>query len=240
MQANNNITDQAYWDAYWAHYRYDKIPNKVVFEKFMPQLSRGENFIEIGGFPGVFAAWFYKHGVRDVTVLDFHMNSDIVREFEKINGLPENSIRCIHTDFFAFSSQKKYDVVFSSGFIEHFQDTRDVIQRHVNLLSENGQLLILIPNFLGLNGKIQRRFDRANLEAHNLKSMEIPYLKETMRSFDLHDVTVEYTGKPMVWMEPKPENRNKIKWVKALSYAIKLIPVKGRTLSPFIVIYARK
>ena len=240
MEANNNITDQAYWDAYWANYRFDKIPGKVVFGKFMPQLSRGKSFIEIGGFPGVFAAWFYRHGIPDVTVLDFHMNLDIVRNFEKINGLPENSIRCIHTDFFAFSSQKKYDVVFSSGFIEHFEDTKDVIKRHVDLLSENGQLLILIPNFLGLNGMIQRRLDKENLEAHNLKSMEIPYLKETMRSFNLRDVRVEYIGKPMVWLEPKPGNKSKQKWVKIVSYAIKLIPVKSRTFSPFIVIYARK
>jgi trans-aconitate methyltransferase len=105
------------------------------------------------------------------------MNREIVRNFEKINGLPENAIQCIHTDFFSFTPERRYDIVFSSGFIEHFEDTGDVIKRHVDLLSDDGQLLILIPNFLGLNGMIQRRLDRENLEAHNLKSMEIPYLK---------------------------------------------------------------
>lgn len=240
MQTNNNITDQAHWDAYWANYRYDKIPDKVVFHPFMKQLSRGKSLIDIGGFPGVFAAWFYKHGITDVTVLDFHLNRDIVRKFEKINGLPENSIQCIHTDFFSFTPERRYDIVFSSGFIEHFEDTADVIKRHVELLSEEGQLLILIPNFLGLNGMIQRRLDRENLEAHNLKSMEIPALEEIMRSYPLRDVSVEYIGKPMVWLEPKPENKNRRKWVKALSYAIKLCPLPGRMLSPFIAIYARK
>lgn len=240
MQTNNNITDQSYWDAYWAHYRYDKIPDKVVFHPFMKQLGRGKSLIDIGGFPGVFAAWFYKHGITDVTVLDFHMNRDIIRNFEKINGLPENSIQCIHTDFFSFTPERRYDVVFSSGFIEHFEDTTDVIKRHVDLLSDGGQLLILIPNFLGLNGMIQGSLDRENLEAHNLKSMEIPYLKEIMQTFNLRDVSVDYLGKPMVWLEPKPENKSKRKWVKMLSYAVKLFPVKGKLLSPFIVIYARK
>jgi SAM-dependent methyltransferase len=179
MKENNSITDKEYWDNYWKNYQYDKIPKKVVFERFMPKLTRGINFIEIGGFPGVNAAYFYRRGIRDVTILDFHINKEIVRNFEKINDLPEGTIQCIDNDFFAFSSEKKYDVVFSSGFIEHFEDTRDAIARHIDLLSEKGQLLIIIPNFLGLNGKLQRRFDRENLDSHNLQSMKISYLKES-------------------------------------------------------------
>lgn len=240
MKKNNNITDKEYWDNYWKNYQYDKIPKKVVFERFMPKLTRGINFIEIGGFPGVNAAYFYRRGIRDVTILDFHINKEIVRNFEKINDLPEGTIQCIDNDFFAFSSEKKYDVVFSSGFIEHFEDTRDAITRHIDLLSEKGQLLIIIPNFLGLNGKLQRRFDRENLDSHNLQSMKISYLKEIMQSFNLYDVSVGYLGKPMVWLEPKPENQKRRKWVKMLSYALKLFPVKGKLLSSYIAIYARK
>lgn len=240
MKENNSITDKEYWDKYWKNYQYDKIPKKVVFERFMPKLTRGINFIEIGGFPGVNAAYFYRRGIRDVTILDFHINKEIVRNFEKINDLPEGTIQCIDNDFFAFSSEKKYDVVFSSGFIEHFEDTRDAIARHIDLLSEKGQLLIIIPNFLGLNGKLQRRFDRENLDSHNLQSMKISYLKEIMQSFNLYDVSVGYLGKPMVWLEPKPENQKRRKWVKMLSYALKLFPVKGKLLSSYIAIYARK
>ncbi len=236
----NNITDQSHWKAYWKNYQFDKVPRKVVFKKFMPRLSSGKSFIEIGGFPGIFAAYFYKHGIKDITVLDFYMNTDIVRKFEHINDLPENTIQCIDTDFFNFSSERKYDVVFSSGFIEHFQNTKDVIARHVNLLSENGQLLILIPNFLGLNGKIQKWLDKENLNSHNLNSMEISYLKNIIKSFDLHDVSIDYVGKPILWLEPKPENRRFKKIVKMLSYASKFFPIKGKFLSPFIAIYARK
>jgi len=240
MQAENNITDKQFWDNYWSEFRYDKIPRKVVFAPYMSRLSSGKSFIEIGGFPGVYAAYFYKQGFRDVTLLDFHMNLDIVRNFENINHIPDKSIQCIHTDFFTFSSEKKYDVVFSSGFIEHFEDTEDVIRRHVELLSEQGQLLIIIPNFLGLNGMIQKRFDRENLEAHNLRSMDINYLKQLMLSFNLKDLSVDYIGKPMVWLEPKSLNRRNGGWIKMLSYAIKLIPVKNRFFSPFIAIYARR
>lgn len=240
MQDSNNITDQAFWDAYWRRYEYEQIPRKTLFERFMPLLTQGKSFIEIGGFPGVYAAYFFRHGIPDVTLLDFHLNREIVRNFEKRNALPENCIQCIHADFFNFSSEKKYDIVFSSGFIEHFQDTSDVIARHVELLSEKGQLLILLPNFLGVNGAIQRRFDRDNLDAHNLKSMEPAYLKKIMSGFPLRNISVTYIGKPMVWLEPKPENRKYKKWIKTFSYLCKLVPIKGRFLSPYIAIYARK
>ena len=240
MQVHNNITDKAHWDRYWSEFRYDKIPGKVVFSRFMKPLSAGKSFIEIGGFPGLYAAYFYNNGIPDVTLLDFHMNRDVVRNFERINRLPPNSIQCIHSDFFDFSSEKKYDVVFSSGFIEHFEDTADVIRRHVELMSEQGQLLIVIPNFLGLNGKIQQRFDRENLDAHNLRSMDIACLKQIMQTFDLQDLSVDYLGKPMVWLEPKPENKKWRRWIRLLSYILKLIPVKSKFLSPYIAIYARK
>lgn len=236
----NNITDEHYWEGYWANYQYGNIPRKVVFEKFMPRLKQGKSFIEIGGFPGTLAAFFYNRGIKDVTVLDFHMNEEIVRKFETANNLPKNTIQCIQTDFFKFSSDKKYDIVLSLGFIEHFQDTKDVIERHVHLLSSTGQLLILIPNFLGLNGKMQKLFDKENLEAHNLQSMEIPYLKNIMQHFGLKDIEIDYLGKPMLWLEPKPENKNSRKFVKTLSYASKFFPVKGKFLSPYIAIYARK
>ena len=240
MQANNKITDEAHWGEYWKNYRFDEIPRDVVFEKYMIKLTRGSSFIEIGGFPGIFAAYFHKRGIRDVSILDFHMNEDIVRKLEKQNGLLNHTIQCIQADFFNFETDKKYDIVFSSGFAEHFQDTADVIRRHVNLMSKNGQLLILIPNFRGLNGKIQARYDKENLNAHNLKSMEINYLKEIMKPYGFYDLSVEYIGKPMVWLEPKPENSKYRPRIKGLSYFLKLFPIKGRLLSPFIAIYARK
>lgn len=238
---NNNITTQSDWQAYWENYRFDKIPSKVVFEKYMPLFEGSKNFIEIGGFPGISAAYFYTHGIADVTIMDFCMNRDIVHRLERNNQIPENTIQCIDADFFSFSPDKKYDVVFSSGFIEHFQDTQDVIRRHIDLMSDNGQLLIILPNFLGLNGFIQRNFDQNNLNIHNLHSMEIPYLRELMEKFDdLEEFHIEYIGKPMLWLEPKPENTSRQRWVKFMSYAIKLFPIKGKFLSPFIAIYAKK
>ncbi|MGI6574130.1 MAG: class I SAM-dependent methyltransferase [Fermentimonas sp.] len=194
----SSFTDKAHWEEYWQNYMHGNLPEKVVFSPFVPRLKEGKSFIEIGGFPGSHAAYFYRQGVRDVSILDFYIDREIVRKLEEANGLPADTIQCIESDFFAFTTEKRYDIVFSSGFIEHFEDTEAVIQRHVELLSEHGQLLILLPNFLGLNGKVQQWFDKANLNAHNLRSMEIPRLKEIMQLTGLREISVDYIGKPMV------------------------------------------
>lgn len=237
---SNNITDQAHWDSYWSNFQFEKVPNKVVFHKFTDRLCQGKSFIEIGGFPGIFAAYLFNKGIQDVTVLDFYMNTDIVRKFEQKNQIPQDTIKCIHGDFFEFTPTRTYDVVFSCGFAEHFQNTEDVIKRHINLMSDDGQLLILIPNFLGLNGAIQRKFDKENLDVHNLNSMSLEFLKKIMQTSGLKDINVDYLGKPMLWLEPKPENMKYLKLIKFFSYFIKLFPIKGGFLSPYIAIYARK
>jgi SAM-dependent methyltransferase len=237
---NNHLTDLDHWNEYWSNYQYDKVPKKVVFSKFTERLSKGKSLIEIGGFPGINAGYFYNKGVKDISILDFHMNTNIVRKFELFNQIPQDTIKCIHSDFFKFTPSRTYDIVFSCGFAEHFHNTEETIQRHIDLLSKEGQLLILIPNFLGLNGALQRRFDKPNLDAHNLKSMQPDFLKEIMQKSGLKNYSVEYVGKPMVWLEPKSENMKYLKSVKLLSYFIKLFPIKGRFLSPYIAIYASK
>ena len=132
--------------------------------------------------------------------------------------------------------------MFSHGFIEHFQDTTDVIARHVRLLSDSGRLLIVLPNFRGINGGIQWLFDRQNLKAHHLQSMDVKFLRRIAEELGLKEVKVEYTRKPVVWLEPKPCLVNRIFRlpVRLLSYALKLFPVKGRLLSPYILLTARK
>lgn len=238
----NNLTDRDFWASYWSDYQYNKIPSKMVYEEQLKQCAGLKSFIEIGGFPGIHAAYFYKKIAADVTILDFYVDKQMVQQLEKFNGIPEDTIKCIESDFFSFHAQKKYGIVFSNGFIEHFQDTSDVVRRHVDLLDQGGCLLIVLPNFRGLNGWFQRLFDRENFNAHNLKSMEKDHLRNICESLGLREIMVEYSKKPMIWLEPKARMMNKLLRypVKLLSYALKLFPIRCRFLSPFIILTAKK
>jgi len=235
------LTDRALWAEYWSNYKYEKVPSKTVFDKYLPSLKGSNSFIEIGGFPGTNSAYFYKNVCKDVTLLDFYVDKTLVSKLEQVNDIPKGSIKCIESDFFSFESTDKYDIVFSLGFIEHFENTKDVIERHIKLLSDIGNLLIILPNLRGLNGFIQWLFDRKNLRIHNLESMKIKNLETIMKESGMKSWTINYTRKPIVWLEPKSGILNAIgrKLVKLFSYLLKLFPIKGRFLSPYIIISAK-
>lgn len=245
MENNQNtLTDREFWKEYWQNYHYKPVPNRTFFDACLPEFGDAthKNMIEIGGFPGILSLYFYKKFGFKPTLLDFYIDKAIINRIERENDVAENTIECAESDFFAFQSDKNYDFVFSSGFIEHFNDTADVIARHVALLKSDGWLFIALPNFLGLNGFLQKIADRNNYEAHNLKSMDIKRLKSILNTMNLTDVRVTYTSKPMLWLEPKPTRKNKIARgvVKMLSMAIKPFMIKSKFLSPYICISARK
>jgi len=239
---DNNLTDRSFWKEYWSNYQYTAIPDHVFFERHIPKMPAGSTAVEIGGFPGTMSIFFHKKYGFDVSLLDYYIDPVIVNNLEKHNGLLPNTIHCIEQDFFSYNSDLKYNLVFSIGFIEHFEDTADVIKRHIDLLSNNGSLLIVLPNFRGLNGWIQKHFDRPNYDAHNINSMKIELLKDIMGQMPVKNVYIDYIGKPSLWLEPKATRSNKIKRmiVKLASYFVKLFPIKGKFLSPYIIVSANK
>jgi excinuclease ABC subunit A len=125
--------------------------------------------------------------------------------------------------------------------VEFFENVPSILHK-IKVLQEVGLGYIKLGQSSTTlsGGESQRWFDKQNLDAHNLNSMDISILERIMKGFNLKDLTVDYIGKPMLWLEPKPENKSKRKWIKMLSYVVKLFPIKSRFLSPFIAIYARK
>ena len=61
-----------------------------------------------------------------------------------------NNFFLIRDDFLKLKLNKKYNYVYSIGFIEHFVNFRDIMDHHLNLLENKGRLLLMIPNKKGL------------------------------------------------------------------------------------------
>jgi len=238
----NKLTDRGVWENYWHSYRFGRLPAKSFYHAYLPQESRNKRFIEIGGFPGLNAYYFYKYVCDHITILDYYIDKEIISKIETENNVPPDTIDTIEADFFNFSSPESYDIVFSTGFIEHFVDTEDVIKRHIDLLKQGGDLLIILPNLRGLNGLIQYLFDKENLNIHNLQSMDKKRLEDILKKYHLKNIKVEYLKKPMVWLEPKKGFLNKVGriLVKGVSYLIKLFPIRSWFLSPYIILSAKK
>lgn len=240
--SNNNYTERAFWQEYWANHEVK--PTETVFFKELIKdwPPGGKTFIEIGGFPGSFAAYFAREYKYDVTLLDYVVLPDVVRRVEEINRIPSGTIKTIESDFFSFESEKKYDIVFSAGFIEHFDDTKDVLQRHLELLKPGGKLLVTLPNFRGLNGLIQKIFDKDNYDIHNINCMDVEHLMSIADALQVDAAQVHYYGKPTLWLE-NIENRNAAirTFVRLSAKIIRRIPFyKNRVLATYIIISGNK
>jgi SAM-dependent methyltransferase len=234
-------TDIIYWEKYWQNLNISST-DTTFFEKLITNFPKNAKLIEIGGFPGNFAAFFIKKMKYDVTILDYFINTDIIHKIETINKLPKNSIKYLNSDFLKIQLPPEYDIVCSFGFIEHFEDTALLIEKHIQILKKGGILLITIPNFLGLNGIVQRIFHRENYEKHNTKCMKIKHLKRILNSFQLTDYKLDYFEKPGIWIErEKVSNKNIQFLISILNVILGLIPFKrNRFFAPYIYILGFK
>lgn len=240
---SNYLSDRENWQQSWSNFIPSKIKNKHYIDKYLSRIAlSNKKFIEIGGFPGTMSAYLFKKYNSKVFFIDFFINDKIVKSVEEINNIELNTIKYLECDFFEFQTKEKFDLVYSHGFIEHFIDIKDVIQRHIDLLDDNGDLIILVPNFKGVNGWIQKKFDRPSYDIHNVKSMDMNYLRPILYDLNLKNIKMEYLNKPMLWLSKQDNFVNSIvrKIVKILSYFVKLFPFRSKYLSPFIVITAQK
>jgi hypothetical protein len=168
------LTDLEYWQINESNviFKRQSIGHgiDVFIQKYIPITTIG-SAIEIGSYPGPHLATL----------------GDLGYELNGIDFCPDNAIRLPMwlkkegftigefwvNDFFEFNCERKFDVVCSFGFIEHFLNYDEVITKHANLVNQGGYLLLTTPNF---RGKVQqflhRYFDKGNLAVHNLDSMQ--------------------------------------------------------------------
>jgi SAM-dependent methyltransferase len=85
-----------------------------------------------------------------------------------------------------------FDVVYSSGLIEHFDDTAAVVAEHVRLLKPGGVLVLMVPNLEGLQGKVFEKLAPPLWHAHRVFGP--PQLAATLSDLGLKDVRTGYLG----------------------------------------------
>jgi len=245
-----NLTDRNFWKAFWESkkdliftvkpdYYFGAIMGKLIADKGI------KTAIELGGFPGYYSTYLKKYQHLDTTLFDYYIDEDIINRLLEKNGLQPGDIHIIESDLFTYQAKANYDMVCSFGLIEHFSDTKDIIKHHLQFLKPGGVLFITLPNFKGVNGWVQRTFDRSNYDKHYIQSMNLQLLADTCRELSLTEVESYYHGKFSVWLENKAEQGGVAKaLVKSIWLAgklfTKIIPVETKVFSPYIVLKAIK
>ncbi len=246
---SNNLTDRQFWVDYWNSKTgiVIEIPGNYLFYKELIRVAAGSNVetaIELGGFPGYYAVFLKKYVHLDVTLLDYFIHPPVTMALLAKNGLPPAAISIIEADLFNYTPVKKYDLVLSCGLIEHFEDTADIIRKHIAFLKPGGILFITLPNFKALNGWFQKKFDKSNFDKHNLSSMDPKLLREICEQAGLTVKQAGYFGKFGIWLENEQQKPLLVRWFKRLVWVIgkiitKIIPVESSVLSPYIIIEAQ-
>ena len=156
----------------------------VVLPKFIKHNNTAK-VIEVGSAPGKnLVKWHKLFGHIPFGVEYTEAGTEINRKLFVQNNLdPENIIKAdFLSDDFLNSNSEKFDVVYSMGFIEHFENPVLIVQNHLKILKKGGFLFISIPNLKGLYNFTLNIFYPEILKIHNLEIMELDTYKKLFDS----------------------------------------------------------
>ncbi|HET7568281.1 MAG TPA: methyltransferase domain-containing protein [Gaiellaceae bacterium] len=243
----DSLATERFWREYWqTHDPVQEVGRDFYFASLLDRAlarSNARSFLELGGYPGHFAVYVAKRFGLAATLLDSYVDRDVVERLLARNGLAAEDVTVIEEDMFAAEPRQRYDVVLSAGLLEHFLDLERVLKRHLDFLAPGGILVVTVPNYRGVNGRLQARFDPAHLAAHNLEAMDPERLRELLVGLGLEAVEVGYYGRFRVWLEDlgrrPPPVRATVYAIQALGLPLDLVGFRSRWTSPHVAAVAR-
>lgn len=208
------LTDDKFWDIWW---KKTKVPCRIdlnfafdrclakTFSRFF-KADPNVKLIEIGCAPGRWLVYFHEKYNYQVSGID---NSETGIRKTRDNLKYHNIDGKIYkADLLKFHLPKKYDVMLSLGFIEHFEEVDKVIEKHLSLLKLGGKLILGIPNFKGVNFLIQKYMYVDLLAKHNLRIMNRDFFENLPQIFPLEKIWMNYVGgfEPALFFSPDKPN----------------------------------
>ena len=218
IAASEHYTTKEDWDAYYADCRPKKVDSvflSEIFEEYL-QPDPEKSVLEIGCAGGEYLCYMARRfGFRAFGV-DY--SDEIVRTANlfKYNELPAPEL--FKEDFFQWQPGRTFDIVYSIGFIEHFEDPRRVLRKHSDLLAPGGRLIVTMPHFAHLQYLFHWLIDRDNLRKHNTRIMRLPVLRKAAEGLPLRLNYLDYFETFGFWTERKTWNTRQ----KAARWAIEL------------------
>lgn len=241
QENKGRLTGKQHWENRWERVKLPTIiepdtPNAVakeilkIWDRFFPETKSYEPFhaLEIGGAPGPFLAHMAKYRGYQASAIDY---SDVGCEKMKENfNLLNLDVTIYRRDLFDdLTDLPRFDLVFSMGFIEHFDDLDDVVGRHVNLVRKGGMLVLGVPNFRGISQKVLSRLTPRLISMHNLEAMDIHQWDSFESLYGLEPLFKGYIG----GFEPKNFRRCENKTLKNQTIRLFFKTVRFFVTDPF-------
>ena len=125
----NEYTTTAYWDKFWNQELQDIIEQGIdteILKIISPGLFKGAKVLEIGCVPAGRLYFLQKHFQTETYGLDYSLKG-LFKSIKQRNHLVCSDL--YHPPF----KNESFDLVYSLGVIEHFDDPSKVIDVHLNL-----------------------------------------------------------------------------------------------------------
>jgi len=198
-------TQQAYWETASQGRIKHRLPSKLnvgvlnITRLIKRYVKPGSRYLEIGCAPGKMLAWVASVLKAEVSGLDY--SEPGIAKCRMLFDTLGLKVDLYHDDFFNHHLQPaSFDVVTSFGVIEHFDDARPVVQRHLDLVKPGSVALIAVPNYGGIYGSLQRWCDAPNLALHNLEIMNPCALTALVDSPDVESARAYPFGAMSPWL----------------------------------------
>lgn len=241
----NNLTDQCHWDKTYEKLIFFKPgnfdPTGKIIKKYVKK-SNNKTVFEIGCFPGRYLSVF---GDLGYTLNGIDFTPRVKTELpEWLKNCGYKAGKFYLDDFTKFINQDKYNVVCSFGFVEHFINYPEIIEKHTSYVADDGYLIITSPNFSGyIQNKLHFIFDKENLNRHFLPAMNPVDWKKILEKKGFEIIYCGWFGGFDFWAEEKENNfisKNIIRLLNLLGKLLRFIPCNNSLFSPYSAIVAVK
>ncbi len=232
------ITEEQFWIDFWGQIKLPQIVDltfkndRIIAENIMeyiPKAQLNRSVLEIGCAPGKWLAFFNQELNYNIAGIEYvrAAASKTVENFQLLN-IPDNQYSVQTADFLSVTPEPIYDVVFSFGFIEHFDEWEEIIDKHIAYCKSKGYLILGLPNFKGISYGIQKMIDKYGngnklLPVHNLEVMDLNKIRAYIQGKNLDILKLDYVG----GFEPTLFNTEVNNW--AIKNVLRCI-VKGSSL----------
>lgn len=194
------LTSKKYWQDYYHQTAEDKqtiIKICGAYDFFWDMLLKScgrqpQSILEIGAFPGRYLAYLASRYKISATGIDF--NPDKEKFSRAMHAMGVENYRYICANFLDHTSVPEYDLVFSNGFIEHFTNYVEVLDKHAAYLKPGGAMMVMIPNKRYLRKIYGYLMDYKNLKAHNLECMRLDIFETFAKRNNLTIKYLSYYG----------------------------------------------
>lgn len=199
MDDNKKLSLKEYWDEVL---REKKLPFKVKLKQYSPWLinsffseivKNGEfkTLIEVGAGSSAWLPFLSEEYNLKVSGLDYsEIGCKLCEENLRLSEINYDEVIC--ADVLNWRSDRKYDIIISLGVIEHFETPEEILGILHSHLNKNGIVITVIPNLLGISGKLTRRFLPEVYGIHKVISRK--QLTEMHENSGYKCIKADYTG----------------------------------------------